>query len=131
MGSMFRLEADALVLTVPAEGIGADYLARPLSELGLAPDAAAPVLRVDAPPGVALVHARRSVSRRRAGRPRAPGAGARSAWPAQRAEVRCSTSRAQRRVRPPNRVARAGSTSALASARSRSPPSPTLVSSSG
>jgi len=50
MGSMFRLEADALVLTVPAEGIGADCLARPLSELGLAADAAAPVLRVDAPP---------------------------------------------------------------------------------
>jgi phospholipid/cholesterol/gamma-HCH transport system permease protein len=34
---------------VPAEGIGADWLARPLSELGLAPGAAAKVLRVEAP----------------------------------------------------------------------------------
>ena len=50
MESMFRLEADALVLTVPADGIRADWLARPLSQLGLAPGAAAPVLRVDAPP---------------------------------------------------------------------------------
>jgi phospholipid/cholesterol/gamma-HCH transport system permease protein len=50
MESMFRLESDALVLTVPAEGIRADWLARPLSQLGLAPGAAAPVLRVDAPP---------------------------------------------------------------------------------
>lgn len=49
MEPVFRLEADTLVLTVPADGVGADWLARPLSELGLAPGAAAHVLRVEAP----------------------------------------------------------------------------------
>ena len=50
MEPVFRQDADELVLTMPAEGIRADWLARPLNELGLASDAAAHVLRVDAPP---------------------------------------------------------------------------------
>ena len=50
MEPVFRLEADTLVLTVPADGVGADWLARPLIELGLAPGTAAQVLRVEASP---------------------------------------------------------------------------------
>jgi phospholipid/cholesterol/gamma-HCH transport system permease protein len=50
MEPVFRIDADELVLTVPAEGIRADWLARPLTELGLAPGAAARVVRIDAPP---------------------------------------------------------------------------------
>ena len=50
MEPVFRLDADELVLTVPAAGIGADWLARPLTELGLPSDRGAHALRVDAPP---------------------------------------------------------------------------------
>jgi phospholipid/cholesterol/gamma-HCH transport system permease protein len=51
MEPVFRTDSDELVLTVPAEGIRANWLTRPLSELGLTAGAAAAVLRVDAPPG--------------------------------------------------------------------------------
>src|SRR6185369_8216861 len=47
---VFRLDADELVLTVPAAGFGADWLARPLPELRLPADRGAYALRVDAPP---------------------------------------------------------------------------------
>jgi len=50
MEPVFRMDADELVLTVPAGGIQADWLARPLTELGLASGASAHVLRVEAPP---------------------------------------------------------------------------------
>jgi len=50
MEPAFRTEANELVLTVPAEGIRADWLACPLTELGLAAAAAPRVLRIDAPP---------------------------------------------------------------------------------
>jgi phospholipid/cholesterol/gamma-HCH transport system permease protein len=50
MDPVFRMVADELVLTVPAVGIQTDWLARPLTELGLASDTSAQVLRVEAPP---------------------------------------------------------------------------------
>ncbi len=50
MEPVFRIDANELVLTIPAEGIRADWLARPLTELGLVAGAAAHVLRIDAPP---------------------------------------------------------------------------------
>jgi len=46
---LFRTEADQLVLAMPAAGIPADWLSRPLAELGVAPGAAARALRVEAP----------------------------------------------------------------------------------
>jgi hypothetical protein len=49
-GTVFRIDADELVLAMPAEGVAADCLARPLSELGLPPGTARHVLRVEAPP---------------------------------------------------------------------------------
>jgi len=49
MEPLFRIDANELVLTVPAGGIRADLLTRPLTELGLMAGAAARVLRVDAP----------------------------------------------------------------------------------
>ena len=49
MEPVFRTDAHELVLTLPAEGVRTDWLARPLSEFGLAPGTVAPVLRVDAP----------------------------------------------------------------------------------
>jgi phospholipid/cholesterol/gamma-HCH transport system permease protein len=50
MEHVFRMDADELVLTVPAGGIQADWLSRPLTELGLASGASAHALRVEAPP---------------------------------------------------------------------------------
>src|SRR6476619_711065 len=50
MEPVFRMQADELVLTVPAEGIAADWLERPLAAHGLAANPAASVLRIDAPP---------------------------------------------------------------------------------
>jgi phospholipid/cholesterol/gamma-HCH transport system permease protein len=50
MEPVFHTDANELVLTVPAEGVRADWLGRPLTELGLAAGAAAHALRVDAPP---------------------------------------------------------------------------------
>jgi len=50
MEPVLRIDANELMLTIPAEGIPASWLTRPLSELGLASGAAARVLRVDAPP---------------------------------------------------------------------------------
>ena len=50
MNPVFRMDANEMVLTIPAGGIRADWLARPLTELGLTAGAAAQVLRVDAPP---------------------------------------------------------------------------------
>ena len=49
MEPMFRIDADELVLAMPAEGVGADRLARPLSYLGLPPGTARQVLRIEAP----------------------------------------------------------------------------------
>jgi len=50
MEPMFRIDGDELVLAMPVEGVAADCLARPLSDLGLAPGTARQVLRVEAPP---------------------------------------------------------------------------------
>ena len=49
MDPVFRLDRHELVLTLPAAGVPADWLVRPLSELGL-PHGAAAVLRVEPAP---------------------------------------------------------------------------------
>jgi phospholipid/cholesterol/gamma-HCH transport system permease protein len=49
MEPLFRIDADELVLAMPSEGVAADCLARPLSELGLPSGTARQVLRVEAP----------------------------------------------------------------------------------
>lgn len=50
MEPVFSIDADEVVLTMPAEGVRADCLARPLTEFGLAPGTAGQVLRVEAAP---------------------------------------------------------------------------------
>ena len=50
MESVFRVEGPEVVLRMPANGIHADWLARPLTELGLPAGPVPRVLRVEAPP---------------------------------------------------------------------------------
>ena len=49
MEPTFRQEGARLVLSVPAAGIGADWLARPSAELGLPSGTLPRVLQVEAP----------------------------------------------------------------------------------